>query len=80
MTTCEWITSDKDLTEDKFCERLGTFTVMLIGSNSASNIFFVCWRHVKRYRKRKFVEETFGLGARVEILHIGMKGSRARDQ
>jgi hypothetical protein len=63
MTLCEW--------GDDGCKKQGTFTVMLKGSNSASNIFFACWQHVKPYRKKKFVEDSFGKGAQVEILHIG---------
>ncbi len=67
MTQCEWITSDTDLSEEKFCECPGFYSVTLKGSNSASNIFCVCVQHVKRYRDKKFVEATFGKGAQVEI-------------
>jgi len=70
MIACEWILNNED-----YCTREATFTIMLKGSNSASNLHFVCWQHVKKYRERKFIQDTFGKNAKVEILRLGGSGS-----
>lgn len=74
MTLCEWVIDDKgtsDASKWKECSRQGTYTFSLVGSNSAANLAFFCWQHIKNYRKQKFLNETFGKGSKGEILHIG---------
>lgn len=66
MTVCEW-----EFKNGSSCKRNAGFTVMLQTSRSPSNIFFTCWEHVRRYRNKKFIEQTFGKGAKVDILTIG---------
>jgi hypothetical protein len=61
--TCEW---ENEKTQ-KLCSRMGSYSVSLIGSYSTSNLFLACWQHVKKFRSRKFVEDSFGPGAKVEI-------------
>lgn len=76
MTLCEWVIDDKgtsDASKWKECSREATYDVRLVGSESMDNMMLFCWQHVKKYRKQKFLNQTWGKGSKVEIRKLGRK-------